>query len=253
MTSRRNTPLDTEDIEPHMCSVDMRLQILSQVPFFAHLTPEDIAEVNKLFRERGYEAGETIYFAGDPATRLNVVASGKVKLIRHNLSGQDVVLDILAPGEFFGSLSALGDEEYPDTAQAQTACCILGIDAEDFETVLTRYPSVTLKVLSIMTARVKEAHETIRQLSATPAESRVAAALLRLASTLGEPRGTEVLIQVPLSRQDLAEMTGTTTETVSRVMSQFRKDGLIRSGRQWVAIGDRDRLAAIAAGEQDGS
>lgn len=246
MTDRRQTPLETEDIEPQMCTVDVRLDILSQVPFFASLSLDDVAEVNSLFREEGHAAGETIYFAGDPATRLYVVAAGKVKLIRHTLSGQDVVLDILTPGEFFGSLSALGDGEHPDTAQAQTMCCVLGIAAEDFQTILERYPGVAVRVLNMVTARLKAAHETVRQLSAHPVEQRIAATLLKLAEKLGEEQDDGLLIQVPLSRQDLAEMTGTTSETASRVMSQFRKVGLVRSGRQWVAILDREGLAEIA-------
>jgi CRP-like cAMP-binding protein len=246
MTHRRHTPLETEDIEPHMCTVELRLEILGQVPFFVGLAPDQVADVNTLFREHGYTAGETIYFAGDPATRLYVVAAGKVKLMRHTLSGQDVVLDILTPGEFFGSVSALGDEEHPDTAQAQTMCCVLGIAADDFQTVLERYPGIAVRALDMVTSRLKAAHETVRQLSAHPVEQRIAATLLSLAEKLGEEQDEGLLIQVPLSRQDVAEMTGTTPETASRVMSQFRKAGLIRSGRQWVAIADREGLARIA-------
>ncbi len=249
MTTRRRTPLETETIEPHMCSVDLRLQILSRVPFFAGLDSDALAAVNRLFRERGHEAGATIFCAGDKATHLYVVADGKVKIMRHTLSGQDVLLDILVRGEFFGSLSALGDERYPDTAQAQTMSCVLEITAKDFQTVLQRYPSAALSALNIVAARLKAAHETIRQLSAHPVESRLASTLLKLADKVGERRGGEVLIQMPLSRQDLAAMTGATTETVSRAMSQFRKDGLIHTGRQWVSIADSDALSAIAAAE----
>ncbi|HBY95773.1 MAG TPA: Crp/Fnr family transcriptional regulator [Chloroflexi bacterium] len=247
MAARRSTPLETEDIAPQMCTVDLRLKILAKVPLFTGLSPEEVAEVNRLFQERGYLPSETIYLAGDPASRLYVVAAGKVKLLRHTVGGQDVLLDILTPSEFFGSLSALGDETYSDTAQAHTGCCALGIAADDFQTVLRRYPSVTLQVLAIVAARLHAAHEVVRQLSAHPVESRVASTLLKLAQKLGEEREDAILIQVPLSRQDLAEMTGTTTETVSRVMSQFRKAGLIRSGRQWVAIADPERLAALVA------
>lgn len=246
MTERRRTPLEAEDVEPQMCTVDLRLEILSQVPFFAGLSAGEIAEVNALFREEGHTPGETIYFVGDPAMRLYVVAAGKVKLMRHTLSGQDVLLDILTPGEFFGSLSALDDEEYRDTAQAQTMCCVLRIAAEEFQTILQRYPSVALRVLDLMAERLRAAHETVRQLSAHSVEQRIAATLLKLAEKLGEEKEEGLLIQVPLSRQDLAEMTGTTPETASRVMSQFRTAGLIRSGRQWVAITDRAGLSAIA-------
>ncbi len=246
MKIHRHTPLATEDITPQMCSTDVRLRILGQVPFFAHLGHGDIEAVNALFRERGYTPGETIYRAGDPAARLYVVASGKVKVTRPTPTGQDVLLEILTPGEFFGSLSALGDREYADTAQAQTACCVLGIGTHEFHSILERYPAVAMQVLNILASRLQEAQDTIHQLSANSVESRVAAALLKLAEKLGQETKNGTLIQMPLSRQDLAEMTGTTTETVSRVLSHFRKAGLISSGRRWIALTNRDRLKTLA-------
>lgn len=230
-----------------MCGLDRRLEILGRVPFFAGLSPEDIAAINRRFHEHGYEPGEIIYAAGDPAGRLYVVAAGKVKLLRHSQAGKDVLLDLLIPGEFFGSLAGLGEAEYPDTARAQTTICVLGIGAEDFRSILATYPGVGLKVVDILAARLQEAHERVRQLSALPAEQRIASTLVRLAEKLGERRPEGWLIQTPLSRDDLAEMTGATPETASRVMSQLQKDGLIRTGRQWVAITDRQRLQALAA------
>jgi CRP-like cAMP-binding protein len=247
MATRRSTPLKLEDIEPQMCTIHTRLDILSRVPFFSDLSSQALAEVNQLFHEHGYEPGQPIYYAGDPAARLYVVAVGKVKLLQHTLSGQDVLLDILTPGEFFGSLSVLGDETYPETALAQTMSCILAIAASDFQAILRRYPSVTVTALETVARRLKAAHEMIRQLSAHSVEHRIAAALLKLAEKLGEPQSEGLLIQMPLSRQDLAELTGTTVESASRVMSQFQKEGLIHTGRQWVAIADKLGLAAIVA------
>lgn len=246
MPERRKSPLEPESIEPQQCSTELRLKILGQVPFFRGLSPQDLAAVNRLFRERGFAPEETIYFAGDPAERLYVVAAGKVKLMRHTAGGKDVLLDMLTPGEFFGSLSALGDAEYPDTAQAQTEVCVLGIGSEEFRSILKDLPAVALAVLDLVAERLKEAHERVRQLSAHPAEQRIAYALLKLAEKLGQEREVGLLIQAPLSRDDLAQMTGTTTETASRVMSRFQKDGLIRAGRQWVAIADRAGLETIA-------
>jgi CRP-like cAMP-binding protein len=249
MTRRRTTPLKPETIEPAMCSVHMRLEILRQVPFFANLSAGDIEQVNRLFRDLGFSPGELIYLAGDPATQLHVVASGKVKLLRHTMRGQDVLLDILTPGEFFGTLSVLGDEIFSDTAQAHTTACVLVISAADFREILHRFPSAAIAALEMVANRLKAAHDLVRQLSAHSVEQRIAAALLKLAHKLGERQPEGLLIQLPLSRQDLAEMTGTTTETASRAISQFQKEGLIHTGRQWIAITNQESLANIAAGE----
>lgn len=244
----RRTPLETEEIEPQSCSIDLRLRLLRQMPFFVDLSDGQVAQINASFREQGFVAGETIYAAGGPATHLYVVAAGKVKLLRHTLAGQDVLLDILGQGEFFGSMSVLGDDTYPDTARAQTACCALGIDAEAFQVILRQYPPVALRALDIVTLRLAAAQEVIRQLSAQPVESRLAATLLKLAARLGEAHDGEILIQMPLTRQDLADMVGATLETTSRIISQFRKAGLLDSGRQWIAIKDRAGLEEIAQG-----
>lgn len=246
MPKRRKSPLEIEVTEPHQCSVDLRLKILGKVPFFGDLSPADLDKINTLFRERGFEQDEVICFAGDPAEQLFVVADGRVKLVRHTLAGKDVVLDILKAGEFFGSLTALGDDVYSETAQAQTSTCILTIGKDSFCQILDLYPPVTLKVINIMAARLRTAQEYVRQLSASPVEARIAHTLLVLCKKFGQATDVGLLIQVPLSRDDLAAMTGTTTETASRVMSQFQKDGLIETGRQWVAILDRAGLEAIS-------
>jgi CRP/FNR family transcriptional regulator, nitrogen oxide reductase regulator len=247
--AHRTTPLEVEDTEPLTCSPARRLALLGQVALFRKLSREELGRVNELFQETGFQPGEMIYAAGDPATRLYVVLAGKVKVVRHTLAGQDVMLDLLDSGGFFGSLSVFGDDEYPDTVYAQTACCVISIEARDFQSVLQRYPPVALAVLETVEKRLHEAHDVIRQLSAEPVESRVAGALLKLADRMGRPEGDRVLIQTPLSRQDLANMVGTTLETASRVISQFRKAGLIDSGRQWIAIRNRAGLAAIAGPE----
>jgi CRP-like cAMP-binding protein len=209
---------------------------------------DELQQVNRHFHERGHEPGAAIYYAGDPASQLYVLAAGSVKLIRHTLAGHDVLLDILATGEFFGSLSLLGDETYSDTALAQTITCTLSISGEDFRKLLEAYPQMAITVLDITTARLRDAQETIQQLSASSAEQRIASALLKLGEKLGEPREMGLLIQIPLTREDLAAMTGTTPETVSRIMAQLQKAGLVETGRQWVAIANQEKLAEVAQG-----
>lgn len=248
MSSKRKTPIEFEQVEQQLCTIDLRLTILSKVPFFRGLNEKEIGEVNRLFVERGFSEGETVYLAGDPAERLYVVADGNVKLLQHSLSGQNVMLDVLKPGEFFGSLSILGDSEYTETAVAQTGCCALSIGADAFRDILQDYPQVALKLIDIMAGRLASAHEMIRQLSSHSVEQRIAHVLMKLADKLGQEKEIGLLIELPLSRGDLAEMVGTTTESASRVMSQFQKEGLIRSGRRWVAITDREGLQAYREG-----
>jgi len=233
-------------VDPAICSLEYRLKIIGRLPFFKHLPAAAIPGINARFHDRDVAAGERIYFEGDEADRLYLVAMGKVRLVRESLPGREVLLDVLHGGEHFGALTALGSRLHTETAIAQTDCCILSISAEDFEAILSEYPEVARRALEVLGQRLAESQEVIRQLSSFNIEQRIAAALLRLARKVGEARGEAVLIQVPFSRQDLAAMTGSTPETVSRVMSRFADANLIRSGRKWVTITDMQGLKQAA-------
>lgn len=239
-------PSTSHAIDSGGCTIEHRLEVLRAVPFFRHLSLDELQPINDRFQSRAFAGQQAIYTAGTPAERLYVVAHGKVKLVRHTVRGQDVLLDIVGPGELFGSLAALGDREYTDAAQAQSSACVLSIDSADFEMILERSASVALAVLKVVAGRLQEAHEAISQISTMPVEVRVAAALVKLAEKLGVESAEGVLIQSPLSRQDLAAMVGATVESVSRVMSEFRRQGLIAGGRGWVAVRDMATLRETA-------
>jgi hypothetical protein len=148
---RRKSPVITTSTEPQYCSIDLRLKILGRLPFFAGLSRESLQAINPWFVEVGYQPGDRIYTSGDPAERLFVVAEGKIKLLQHAPNGRDVLLDILASGEFFGNPGILGAMEYSDTAQAQTPACVLSIPSESFHKILDAHPTLAVKALAVMT------------------------------------------------------------------------------------------------------
>jgi CRP-like cAMP-binding protein len=249
MAVRKRSPLEIKTTEVSQCTISERLRILGKVPFFQDLSSSDLEWVNSQFHQQDYRVDEAIYLSAEPAEQFFVVADGRVKLLRHSLTGRDILLDLLTSGEYFGAHSMQGKDVYPDTAQAQTDCCILVISRAKFQQVLERYPSVSLKMIEIMARRLLSANERVHQLSAMPTESRIASLLLMLVEKFGEHGEHGLLLQVPLSREDLAGMAGTTTETASRVMSQFQRDGLIKSGREWVAVTNLESLREIAGSE----
>lgn len=249
MAARKRSPLEIKTTDVSQCTISERLKILGNVPFFRDLSSSELEWVNSLFHEQDYKADEVIYLSAEPAEMFFVVANGRVKLVRHSLTGRDILLDLLTSGEYFGAHSIQGKDVYPDTAQAQTDCCILAIGRVKFQEILKRYPSVSLKMIEIMAKRLLSANERVHQLSAMPIEGRIARLLLILGEKFGEKGEVGLLLQVPLSREDLAGMAGTTTETASRVMSQFQREGYIKSGREWVAVTDMQSLEEIAGGE----
>lgn len=247
MSDKKTTPLTNPTIEGHHCTVDLRLEKLGMVPFFQNLDEEELRLINKKFTAKHFSEGEIIYRQGDRATMLRVVVAGNVKIVSHTMDGADVLLDMLKPGEFFGKPTVKGRDVYNDTSQTQTNACILSIRLADFRKIMNDYPSVAMSVLDITTDRLTNSRQRIQQLTTLPVKKRIAHILVTLANKFGEQDKRGLLIQLPLSRKDLADMAGTSTETASRIMSQFQNDNLITSGRQWVAINDKPELLRISA------
>lgn len=246
MSDKRETPLSSPSLEEHHCTVDLRLEKLAKVPFFQDLSEEQLRQVNKKFAANHYSKGETIYRQGDSATMIRVVVAGNVKMVTHTMEGEGVLLDMLQPGAFFGNPTAGSKDIYNETAESQTDACILSIRLPDFREVMNRYPSIAMSVLDITTDRLNESRQRIHHLSTLPVTKRIAHILVTLGNKFGEKDQHGLLIQLPLSRKDLADMAGTSTETASRIMSRFQDDNLITSGRQWVAIKDKPELLRIS-------
>lgn len=249
MNHQRHSPVEIEATAPHLCTIASRLEILARLPFFKDLSEADLIKVNEMFHQKDFTEDAIIYLSGDPADHLYVVAEGRVKLLQHSLTGKEILLDLLTPGEFFGSLAGFGENINSETAQAMSSCCILVIDRDAFRQIISRYPGVAVKVIDIMAERLQAANERVQLLSTLPVEGRIAYLLLKLANKFGEKKSFGLLLQVPLTREDLAGMTGTTPESASRAISQFKKDGLIRSGRGWIALTDPKALQSIAGSE----
>lgn len=247
MSDKQEVPLNSPSMEGHHCTVGLRLEKLGMVQFFQGLTEQQLHSVNSKFTANHYERGVTIYRQGDPATMLRVVVVGSVKLVSHTMDGNDVLLDMLQPGEFFGNPMADSKHVYSETAETQTSACILSIRLSDFREVMNGYPSVAMSVLDITTDRLNESRQRIQHLSRLPVKKRIAHILVTLGNKFGEKHRLGLLIQLPLSRKDLADMAGTSAETTSRIMSQFQDEDLITSGRQWIAINNKPDLLRISA------
>lgn len=249
MAKRRKSPVEIITTDAHMCSLDLRLKILSRLPFFRDLPSKAIEKINTQFVEKGYQPGAYLYFSDEPGRNIYVLAEGRARLLRSTAAGKQVMLDLLTSGDFFGALGSV-EQPYTETAQAQSDICVLVTSVSDFRAVLKNYPGVALQVLDVLAARLQAAHDSIHLLSSASAETRIAHTLLKLSRKVGKSVDEGLLIDTPLGRDELAEMTGVTSETASRVISQFQKDGLIASGRQWVALTNKAALEELLDSER---
>jgi CRP/FNR family transcriptional regulator, nitrogen oxide reductase regulator len=227
------------------CSVDVRLAMLGRTPLFAGLSRPELDAVNDHCRAVAALPGEAVFRTGDPAEALYVIATGQVKLLEHTADGRLVLLDLCVPGEFFGGTPALGDEAYAYDAHCAMRGCLLRLPARAFERLLHDLPRVALNALELTARRLREAQRTVQALSAASVKAQVAATLVRLADKLGAADAAR--IEVALTQADIAAMSGTTPESVNRVLRELRGAGLVEVGRGWFTLHDRAALEAFTA------
>ncbi|MCJ7703565.1 MAG: Crp/Fnr family transcriptional regulator [Anaerolineales bacterium] len=197
-------------------------------------------------RIRVLDDGAYFFMEEDPAQNAYILLGGKVKLIQVTADGKQVILGYLVPGRVFGIIAVLKKVTFPVSAQAVGRCKALHWDQPGLNRLMEEYPRMALNALRIMAGQIRLFQDTVKDLSTQRVEQRIARAVLRLARQSGRKVEDGVLIDLPLSRQDLAEMTGTTLYTVSRVFTEWEQHGLVRSKRQQVVILFPHGLVSIA-------
>jgi CRP-like cAMP-binding protein len=226
------------------------LEILRASPVFASLPPRELAGLAAVAREDAVRARDYVFMEGDPALWFCLVASGRVKILRQSRGGKDVVLELLGPGEPFGGVAVIERRPYPASAQATEPSVIMKIPQEAIVAVAERHPAVIREMALMIGRRLRAAHDSVKSLAVDPVEARLAAALLRLAEREGTrgPRG--LTLPFALTRQSLADMTGTTVESAIRVLSRWQRDGLLGEDKSHLVLADVDALRALAEGDE---
>lgn len=212
------------------------IQHLSQAPLFVDIPGSAMQAVIALAHAQAIEADSFLFYQDDPVERIYVVTSGRIKLAQLSPDGQQVIMRVATPGVLIAAISLVEGAVYPVTAQAAEDSQVLYWTQAEMLGLLGRYPSLALNALRILAGHVREFQDRYRELATERVERRLARAILRLASQVGRKTDEGVLLDLPLTRQDLAEMTGTTLYTVSRILSQWESQGLVRVGRERVVI-----------------
>lgn len=191
------------------------------------------------------ERGETIWIAGQPSEFSAVVGLGFVKMTRSSPHGAEVAVELLGPGQCFGLMAAIEGREFPLTATAVTNCWYLKLPTREVQAIYSASEAMKDQIVRSIGPRLRRAHEMMSRLSSCSVEERIAAVLFILASSYGKPVSSGLTIEVPLTRSDISEMAGTTTETTIRVMSRWQKQGLVTTDRHVVTIRDELGLSRI--------
>lgn len=226
-----------------------RLEVLKKSKFFASLSEVSRKEIGRLFGEEKYDRDDYVFFEGDRPEWLYIVKEGKVKLVKHSDTGKDVILQVYTPGEMFGETYLFDNKPYPVSAQAMEPTVILKLGRQDFMKFFGHHPFIATEMIMQLGRQLQEAHATIKSLAVDRVEQRIATILLKLADKLGIAEEEGILLNISLTRQDLADMAGTTVETTIRVMSRFNKSKIIKSFQGKILILKPEILKRISAGE----
>lgn len=221
------------------------VSILRLIPLFVSLSDDELTDIAPMFAQQVVDKDEYIFFEGDPPLWVYIVIEGRIKLLKYSQDGKTVILHLLKQGEMFGGVAAFGRRPYPFTAQALVSSSVLKISGPDFHKIMEQHPKVSNQVVQELAARLIEAHETMKNLAVERVEQRIAHTVLKLAGGSNGNHPNRMTIDIPLTRQDIADMAGTTVETTIRVFSKWRKAGIVGAQNGKVVIHDRKRLEAI--------
>jgi len=215
---------------------------------FENMTPEAIDAVIATATSRRYPAGEAIFEQGDAADNFFVLLHGRLRVTQVNAEGQQIVIRMVNPGDIFGIAKALHRTDYPGTSTAVKDSIVLVWPMSAWDDFMTAHPTLAVNAMRTMGARLQEAQTLMRELATEAVERRVAHTVLRLANQAGKKESDGVRIDFPLSKQDIAEMTGTTLHTVSRILTAWEAEGLVEGGRQKLLLRDPHELVLSADG-----
>lgn len=222
------------------------LDVLAGTELFRGLSRQGLEDIWALGFRKQLPNGAALFLQDDPVSALYVLIAGRLRVTQTTAEGAQVILRYLGPGELAGYVALSGADSYPGSVTAVEDSHLLGWSRKAIRDLMERHSQVALNSVSVLGRRYQETQLRLRELSTEKVERRIAHTLLRLAGQAGRHTPEGIEIAFPLSRQDLAEMAGTTLHTASRILSNWEKQGLVLSGRRRIMVRSLDTLSTIA-------
>ncbi len=225
--------------------------LINSLPLFAGIAPADLDKILESATSRRIAKDGFVFEQGGEATSFFVLLDGRVRVVKTTPDGQQVIVRYIVPGEVLGIAQALGRNTYPASAIAVVDCVVLAWPGRQWPEFAAAFPSFGTNTYKMIGQRLDDVQTQVVEMATEQVERRVAHALLRLTQQTGKKSSEGILIDFPISRQDIAEMTGTTLHTVSRLLTAWEQKGLVKSARQQVTIVAPHRLLLLAEGRLD--
>lgn len=227
----------------------MSLDIRNVLAFSDLFRPLPEAELRALAERTGVcrlERGALLFSQGEPAHAVYLVHRGQMRLSKLTPEGEQVIVSFLVAGEPFAVVAAMQETTYAVTAEAVRPTILLSWPKAVLTEAFRRHPDLSFRAVQVISSRMRELQDRFRELATLPVGPRLARALLRLADQCGRPTNDGIRLELRLTRQDLAELTGTTLYTVSRLVSAWRTQGILATRREQMTVADPERLAGLA-------
>ncbi|MFH1213820.1 MAG: Crp/Fnr family transcriptional regulator [Candidatus Neomarinimicrobiota bacterium] len=220
----------------------MENNLLKNIPLFADLKDEIIQKISNLMQKRVYKKGNIILMEEEFGDTLFILNQGSVKITRLSDDGREVILSILGEGDFFGEMSIFDGENRSANVIALEDTDVLILKRGDFLDLLEKHPKIAIVLLQEMAMRLRRSDQQIEGLSLSDAENRIAMSLLRLAEDLGVIKQGQVVIENLPYQQDIANMAGTSRETVSRMLTLLQRKGYVQKRGRKLIIANYDEF-----------
>ncbi|MGN6098736.1 MAG: Crp/Fnr family transcriptional regulator [Bosea sp. (in: a-proteobacteria)] len=224
----------------------MDRSVFRSIPLFAAMSDTQLDLMTAQASGRRIPQGEAVFEQGGPAKAFYLLLHGRLKVTQVTRDGQQIIVRVVHPGDLFGFTRALGRHDYPGTATAAVDSLVAAWPTESWDDFVEENPHLAMNAIRTIGQRLDEAHTRIREMSTEEVERRVAHAVLRLIDQAGKRDATGMRIDFPISRRDIAEMTGTTLHTVSRILSAWESRGMVEGGRQTLVVCDAAALKRLA-------
>jgi CRP/FNR family cyclic AMP-dependent transcriptional regulator len=218
------------------------VQLLRSVPLFADLEEAELESFSRVAVPRSFPAGTRVFHEGDPSDVCYIVREGSFRVTREHSDGRAITLATMGPGEVFGELAMLDGDVRSASAEAISDGELLALPAKDVRALLARHPEISVKLVSALVRRLRAANVRLSRQSFQTVPSRVAGVLSQLVEEARPNRGEAGEVTIRMNQADLAQLAGTSRESVSRFLADLERAGVVRSGRGRVTVLDPAKL-----------
>lgn len=220
---------------------------IKEIELFKNLTTDELKEMDPYLTTALYKKKETIFSEGEAPEWFYIVISGKVKITKISHDGKEIILEIISPYDIFGGVAVIRGFPYPANAVAMEDSDVLKISRKNLMRLVDRFPNLMYCIALQLGDRMKSSYDSLKNIALERVEARIAALLLKLSNKVGVETDEGTLIDMRLTKQDIADMVGTTVETSIRTFSKFKKDGLVSDADGKFVIRDPEGLAELSS------